>query len=341
MLFRDQNGETLEARWGIFRGLIVPDSPDGPLEKVCPNENCERRLPQTAGVYDSMMIGLVGARATGKSHYVAALVEELSSSVSARFNCALMALDGETQRRYDHEFYSRLYLNCQELPPTPPGAAPLLYELRRAPKTRGGRCTGVTLALYDQAGETFEDMDEIAASSPYLDRVSGLILFIDPLQIETVRQIVGSSVRLPPRDPQARPAKIIDNVVSVLRKHGQVTEGRQFSTPVAMTFTKADVLRDAGLIPDDAAWSDDSMIHDGSYDQELHKATSGIFGQLLLKWAPAAFQGIEVNFEDRAFFGVSATGCASDDQGVYPRIAPWRVEEPVLWLLSRLGVIPG
>jgi len=47
---------------------------------------------------------------------------------------------------------------------------------------------------------------------------------------------------------------------------------------------------------------------------------------------------IVVNFQDYAFFGVSATGCAAVN-GEYPRVDPIRVEDPLLWLLYRLGVI--
>ena len=42
-----------------------------------------------------------------------------------------------------------------------------------------------------------------------------------------------------------------------------------------------------------------------------------------------------------AFFGVSATGCASNKTThLYPFVSPWRVEDPLMWLLAELGVIP-
>lgn len=342
ILFRDQMGDLHPARWSAFKGLQPPKGVSGTLQKVCPNENCRRDLPPTAGVYDSMMLGLVGARASGKSHYVAALVEELSARVGARFNSSLMALDWETQQRYDNEFYRRLYLNSQEIPPSSQDDPPLLYELRMAPTGSRGRWRGVTLALYDRAGEAFERMNDIAEKSPYLERVRGLVLFVDPLQVPRVREIVGNSAKLPPDDDlSGRPSNIVANVVSVVRSRGLLNDQRPFQTPVAVTFTKCDVLQNAGLIRRDSQWHDRNRYHDGSYDRQLHEDISGVFGSLMQEWAPAAHQSIAVNFADYAFFGVSATGCASDDQGNYPHVSPWRVEEPVLWLLWKLGIISG
>jgi hypothetical protein len=50
---------------------------------------------------------------------------------------------------------------------------------------------------------------------------------------------------------------------------------------------------------------------------------------------------VRLGFRTHAFFGVSATGCEIDPATRrYPQVLPWRVEEPLLWLLATFGVIP-
>jgi len=65
-----------------------------------------------------------------------------------------------------------------------------------------------------------------------------------------------------------------------------------------------------------------------------------MMGEYVQRWSEPAYRIIRQKFSRFAFFGVSATGCASDgDTGRYRFVAPWRVEDPVLWLLAELGVI--
>jgi hypothetical protein len=327
MCYRDDLGNIYQKR---------PRRVDGVLDKVCPE--CDQNLPLTSGRFPSMLVGLVGARGSGKSTYVGALVHQIRHAVGARFGCTLQALDTATQNRYHSEFSLQLWEQQQEIPPTSDNAAPLLYEMRfHGRDTRRAR-GAVTLALYDTAGEAFEQMSDIAMRTPYLDRVSGLVLLIDPLQADEIRDQVMARASLPEQDVERRPLRLVENVASVLRQRGLMHGPRQFQTPVAVTVSKADVLTNLGLVRADEAWNDRDLIHDGSYDPRLHRELSEMWEQRVLEWAPRAHNAIKVNFAETAFFGVTATGCSSDENRRYPEVSPWRVEEPLLWLLHRLGV---
>lgn len=327
-------------RYRDDRGTLYDRPPrrvDGAVDKVCPH--CGRTLPLTSGDFPSILIGLAGGRASGKSTYVGTLVHQIRNEVGARFGCTLQALDTETQRRYETEFALPLWEHGHEVQETALNASPLLYEMRFL--GAGGSSTArgaVTLAFYDTAGEAFEQMRDISTRTPYLDRVGGLILFIDPLQAPEVREQVTDTGRLPPLVPESRPSRVVTNIASVLRQRGLLEDGRPFRTPVAVTLTKSDVLRDIGLIEPQNRWLDRGEIHDGVFDPELHEGLKQMWEERIRKWAPAAHQAVSVNFQHYAFFGVSATGCSPDEFGNYPEIAPWRVEEPLLWLLWKLGL---
>ncbi len=340
VLYRDPEaqGEPELGRWSRLRGLRPPPTLRAGAEKICPS--CRRRLPRTAGSQPSLLIGLVGGMESGKSHYVATLVHQLRHEVALRFNFALVALDQSTMDRYRSEFYEPLFEHRSQIDKTQATAAPLLYELSIAPRDgRERRLRSVTLALYDTAGDFFESMQDVATNTPYLRRVAGLVLLVDPLQIAEVRDHVGSAAALPQEHPRGRPMHVIQTVMNELTKSPTAQPGARFETPLAVTATKCDVLRDVGLIPGNCAWSDETAVHDGTYDRRLHDAINGLFAERIRRWVPDAHQTVAVRFADYAFFGISATGCSPGEDRRYDYVAPWRVEEPLLWLLWRLGVL--
>jgi hypothetical protein len=309
-------------------------------DKICPNPICRGKLPYTAGEQEDLIIGLIGAKYSGKSHFVATLLERLEGPVGYAFGASLLHIDDETVTRRRQEFQEPLR-NGFELRVTDPYAPPLLYNLTIAQGNHEGN-RSVTLAFCDTAGENFDTQDDVTQKTKYLSCAAGLIFLIDPLQTREVRQALPSTVRLPPLEEMAEPNVILGRVIPELTKRGliNISKNRKLTTPVAVAFTKCDILRDAGLIDSHCLWNQD-IHHEGYYDLSLHNDVNGMFSEYVRQWSPAAWNTISTHFADFAFFGLTATGCSSDQNGRYPRIAPWRVEDPLLWLLYRLGVIPG
>jgi hypothetical protein len=196
------------------------------------------------------------------------------------------------------------------------------------------------LALCDTAGENFNTQDDVTQKTKYLACASGLLFLLDPLQTVPVRQSLPSTVKLPQIDAMADPQVVLGRVVAELQNRGLIdTSGhRKLTIPVAIVLTKCDILRDNRLIDFRCLWNQD-VHHEGAYDLSLHNDMNGMFSELVKEWSRPAWNIIQTRFARVAFFGVTATGCSSDAQGRYPKIAPWRVEDPLLWLLHQLGVI--
>jgi hypothetical protein len=307
-------------------------------DKVCPR--CEGRLPYQAGEQPDVIIGLVGAKFSGKSHFVASLLDRLEGPVGKAFDASLLHIDDTTVTRRMREFQEPLR-NSLELPVTDPDAPPLLYSFTVRGNRGGAR--HVTLVLCDTAGENFDRQDDVTERTKFLSCASGLIFLVDPLQTTPVRQVLPTTVKFPRQ--MTAPNVILGRVVQELTKRGLIKVAsrgrwRKLATPVAVAFAKCDTLRDAGLIDPHCLWSQD-IHHERHYDLSLHHDVHGLFSEYMQQWDLAAWNTIRTHFATFAFFGVSATGCASDEKGRYARIAPWRVEDPLLWLLYQLGVIPG
>lgn len=345
--FRDSKGNVYPPHRSLFARFqrlprMFAHGPNGEklLDKVCPR--CEGRLPYTAGEQTDVIIGLVGAKFSGKSHFVAALLDRLEGPVGQAFDASLMHIDDTTVTRRTREFQEPL-CNGLELPVTDPDAPPLLYNFTVTGQGHHGGYRHVTLVLCDTAGENFDKQDDITERTKYLSCASGLIFVVDPLQTTPVRQALPATGKLP--NQMTTPNVILGRVVQELTRRGLIDvdsrgRKRKLATPVAIAFAKCDTLRDAYVIDPHCLWSQD-IRHAGCYDLSLHNDVNGMFSEYMHQWDLAAWNTIRTHFDNFAFFGVSATGCASDEKGRYARIAPWRVEDPLLWLLYQLGVIPG
>ncbi|MEM7013296.1 MAG: hypothetical protein AAF585_17630, partial [Verrucomicrobiota bacterium] len=306
--------------------------------RICPLPDCGRELPVTAGSQPNLIIGLVGAKFSGKTHYITSLIHRLGE-IAVDFDASLVHQGDATQDRYE-DMREQLFDLREELAVTTGAPPPLVYDLQiggslwNTPLDRSA-----TLALYDTAGENLDSASEAERMVQYLRVASGLIFLIDPLQIQRVRdripnppKIAGGDIGF--TDPQV----IIGNVLDLLEKNGALNAGERLQLPVAVVLAKSDALRDQGLMPETRIWNS-KRGHRLALDQTLINDVSGMFGEFLQRYAPDAYATIVQRFPNHAFFGVSATGCAPDEDG-FPFIAPWRVEDPLLWLMGQLQLIP-
>jgi Double-GTPase 2 len=343
--FRDSTGKVYAPHRPLLARLqrVPPMFANGPhgeqlFDKVCPR--CGGSLPYTAGEQTDVIIGLVGAKFSGKSHFVATLLDRLEGPVGRAFDASLLHVDDATVTRRTREFQEPLRHGL-ELPVTDPDAPPLLYNFT-VQGNRGGY-RHVTLVLCDTAGENFDKQDDVTERTRFLSCASGLIFLVDPLQTTPVRQVLPTTVKFPQQ--MTAPNVILGRVVQELTKRGSIDVAsrgrkRKLAMPVAAAFTKCDTLRDTCVIDPHCLWSQD-IHHEGRYDLSLHHDVHGMFSEYMNQWDLAVWNTIRTHFATFAFFGVSATGCSSDEKGRYARIAPWRVEDPLLWLLYQLGIIPG
>lgn len=350
MLFGSYEGDPpvrgLYTWWDRLRGR-PPRQPTGSCgqrlhRKLCPcSPRAPHDLPFSAGLQESLLVGLIGAKSSGKSHYIASLVDRFQNHVAADFSAAMIPCTDDTPKRYQREFHAPLFDKRAALPMTIGQSPPLVYDLTfDGSLWHDSLARSVTLALYDTAGEAFGDAAEVRRVVRYLRAAAGIIVLIDPLQIPEVRQALARSVPLPERSPNGEPNQILGNILGVL-ENGKVLESTEsLSIPVAVALAKCDVLRDAGLIESNRLWNLDRR-HVAAFDRQLHDDTSGMMGEWVHRWSRAAYSTLAQRFSRVAFFGVSATGCSLDQRSNrYPFVSPWRVEDPLLWLLAELGVVP-
>ena len=124
------------------------------VTKICPK--CGAELPLNIGTAKSYPIAVIGAKETGKSNYVAVLINQLKNEIGRAFNCALMACGDKTLNRYRTEFYEPLYRKKTCVRGSDAGDVdPLIYSLifqRKGKLFRKAVNDAVSLTFFDTAG---------------------------------------------------------------------------------------------------------------------------------------------------------------------------------------------
>jgi GTPase SAR1 family protein len=331
-----------ESRWGRGPQAAVCVCGMKSAKQVCPH--CHNELPSQFGSTEVKTIALIGAKESGKSHYIAVLINELNNRVGQNFNASLNALDERTIQRYKQDFRRYIYDKRETIPGTVSARAKINYPLayrfslqqRKLPFVNSLHVS--SLVFFDTAGEDLDHIDVMSTETKYLANSDGIIFLLDPLQIPAVRNLIGSSVPLPSENTE--PQEIIGRAANLIRQSRRLSPSAKIKTPVALAFSKLDAMRslfEAGSPVQRAS------KHDGAFDLTDAQQVSDNMRAYLSQWVGAGFDMfLKHNFETFSYFGLSALGSPPDEHGRLPiGVAPFRVEDPLLWILNQLKIIPG
>jgi GTPase SAR1 family protein len=350
--------KTLEDRTGVARQLGPVFQADGrkasavhevcrdtTTNRVCPV--CHSRLPVQFGMVSSRMIAMVGARASGKTVYMTVLLHELRHRVGERFGAAIMGADDETRKRFVDTYEEPLYEGALPAPTSRAAAqqsglvAPLVFRFSAATGGRRPNRAGHTLlSFFDTAGEDFNERESLEVNTRYLRTADGILLLLDPTQMPGARTSVTAgfahSADQGPR-PES-PVNILSRVTEILLA-GQRGTGK-ISKPIAAVFTKLDAvwhsLEQASPLRDHPPEGPQFDVTDClNVHEEIR--------DLLREWDGGEISAIlDTHYSRFRFFGVSALGHppTAANKVAPTGIQPYRIADPLLWMLSEFGAIP-
>lgn len=322
---------------------------------ICPH--CHAQLPVHYGKIDTRMIAMIGAKFSGKSVYTTVLMHELVHRVGRRFDAAVVGADERTRREFGREerdLYTEGVLPRTTQPANAgeQGRQPFVFKFALGERKRFRSTLRHTVfSFFDTAGEDLETPRGVEQNVGYLSSAHGIIVLLDPLTVPGLVQSLGLDPSVLPDKSQQEsargdsPINILTRITEVLQKLPEVGPNRMISVPVAIAFSKVDALWDA--LPEDsllrqpapaAPWfpEQDSLAVHEYVRALLHEWEGGQIDQLLDK-----------HYRTYRYFGLSALGAVppvKEPGQARQRVAksgiqPHRVEDPFLWLLSRLKVI--
>jgi len=307
----------------------------------CPH--CGYNLPPNIERVQNLNIAVVGDTYSGKTHYIAALIHQIQrgdlqrADRFARIDC----LTQEVEEKYKQEVMDPLFRDKQMPDSTQPAfdteRKPLIYEMVISPSPEHPT-RHVNLLLYDVSGEDLAQKARLMQFSRYVLNASAIIFLADPASMPEIFK------QLPPfLQPSVKTGRtssgVLNSIVPLLERYRGLTSGSRLSSmPIAVTLSKADLLKQLTPIQNPF-----TFLSRPTYNGTINLREIDIIDRevknLLLEYGENALLQATSNLSCLKFFAASATGYAPDKHGQYPAVEPNRCLDPVIWILHRLGIL--
>jgi len=310
--------------------------------RICPH--CHMELPQATGHYKNHIFAVIGAKDSGKSHYIAVLIDQIRKRVGPTMRLLLSAENDFTRERYKKDFYDPLFKNAETIRGTISALSdqkvslPMIYEIRLVkdkPFKKNVVTKYMTIVFFDTAGEDLEKENVMSTVNKYIYRSNGIILLIDPLQLGIVRSRLPKDTPLPGKYTET--VDILERTTALIKNGQNLKETEKIKTPLAISFSKFDAVLS---LVDPQFQLHRVGNHVGGFDMCDFEAVNSEMMSLLDQWnGQDIIQQAQTRYSRHAFFGLSSLGCNPDETHKVPQVVPKRVEDPFLWLLAENGII--
>ncbi|MFI7706693.1 hypothetical protein [Nonomuraea sp. NPDC049480] len=325
------------------RRAVCPHCSRETAWRVCPS--CHSRLPAEYCANPGKIVALVGAKHAGKSTYIAVLIHELMNRVGEELDASLVPCDDRTIERYKTDFARPLYGDHKLLPMTQSSGTvprdPLVYLFTRTVRGRlRSRTTSLTLVLFDTAGEDLRQREMSELHLRYLNAADAVIFLLDPLELPGAQAALTGAAKerggTLANDLMSDQLDVVVRVTELLRK----SDKGRLAIPAAVALSKIDELRES--------MERQSALHRtrdpiGALDLDDREAVDEQVRALLHQWQAGMIDRyLSQHYHDYALFGLSALGAVPDGETVARSgIRPYRIEDPLLWLLYRFKMLDG
>ncbi|WP_442240375.1 TRAFAC clade GTPase domain-containing protein [Rhodococcus sp. TAF43] len=329
--------------WEPPPGATCPGCSDE-LADACPA--CHYPLPTGWRQAESTCIAMAGARATGKSLFIAVLIKQLEQ-LAGQLGTSIDPATPATQASYQTVYEKPLYEERGLMLPTPAAGQPSSYQREPLIFSLGTWASNRHyLVLRDVAGEDLERVEH--GRLQYLEffaHADAVFFMFDPLRVQEIRDQL--------QDLVPSQGELGGDPKTVLSKLLMVLGAR--SPKVAMILSKFDAVQALRGVDGSewshimsnpgAAFSRDPSMTTTRYDDEdgrlLHHEVRSLLEKLhagpIVKAIENAGNGTQIQHR---FFAVSALGESPVGEKLHTRgIAPFRCVDPLRWVLSQKDVL--
>lgn len=334
---------------------------------ACPR--CRLKIPLTVIDEKNFYFSLVGAPSSGKSYYLATLLNILRRTFANNFACSLLDVDPELNRvldSYEETIFhaSRRsevavlpktqqtgddFVNVVELENIPVHLPkPFVYELKHLSSSEGKE--DCNIIFYDNAGEQFEPGADNMSNpgTRHLACSDGIIFIFDPLNDAIMRS------KCNPDEPQLQTdkhvyeqSKLLSEMIARIRRHRNLGTETKCGIPLVIAAGKFDAWKDLLDLPLEKYEMLERLP--GKLSALWRKNTvmdvSFALRELMLKYTPELVHTAEGFFDNVIFVPFSSFGCLASSSnsgqiGVVPEnVKPVWAEEPFFALLAENDLI--
>lgn len=303
---------------------------------------CGTKLPADILDYSKYLrFSILGITGAGKTNFLTTMLHELRHTPNSPL--AIGPMDPETLAAFQ-ENDRAIYENRQPTAATPPGMPPRpqQWRLRDRTKATATSIPSYSLTVFDGAGEDCEHVDPVI--SRYISGSKVLVILIDPLALPGVKSTIPQDIlnwsTSADHDSDAS-ASMVDGLANYIRQSCNISPGKLIDRDVAVVFTKIDAVKDS------FGYSTVMQPSPHLGQKAFVKADSDAVDAEIRDWLESRGENsflaaIETNFrrDKIRFFGVSSFGQPPTGSAQLGKVMPHRVLDPLMWMLSREGIIP-
>lgn len=325
---------------------------------VCPH--CFNWLPTEMIENGAEIISVIGSPSSGKTNYIVALIHQLRKygyKMDLQVSPTQIYRDGhkdESTQNLFKKFETQLFKDKTVLMKTPKNKTeiPWIFHLHQQSTNKS-----IYLVFYDTAGENFQE--NLKNSVKYLKESSAVIVILDILSVDLIKRILKKKGF---DEFAGKPSSPFQDIQDAL---ANFDDDKLLDKPFAFTFSKFDAVidntEDLDFNADEFVTAgrkrDSSYIKTGTVDlkkidsisQTIEEALEdewdeGDFCHFAQKWSSK--KNLSLPRKDRnpndpdnnyKFFGVSAFGNMPDEGDTLEEVEPYRVMDPLMWVLHKLG----
>lgn len=297
--------------------------------RVCPY--CHNPLPFGFGKHPVKNISIIGVTQAGKTVYISQLLKGMATYAAKSGLSAFYTSDRAANFIEANPVKKGVPLPNSNLPNNL--SQPMFFDLVQ---NIGNTVKTDTIVLYDIAGENCQDANAMIQFSRFVKHADGLILLIDPKQLNFIANADIEKI--------AEPRIVLQTLHNVLVERSN----QKSHMPLAICISKSDQCFD--ILPETAQDAIPNPVFnefgevprefDGKTFNQLSQPLTSLLNQNAFDFC-TDLRNRYINFN---FFAVSAIGCdcPKDEHGVSrPSMdpEPRRIEEPILWLFKQFGFI--
>lgn len=318
--------------------------------RACPYCN---QLMHEDDIHRSVNIAIVGDSYTGKTHYIAVLIDQLQKGMlmqGKHGSASIVSLSTQTDQIYKDDYHDPILRDKKEAKGTSRGRydangqpiikPPLTYQLTIRDNTTGF-VRSVNLILYDIAGADIADQTSLVQFGEHILRADAILYFADPMTMDFVRNHLPSHLQPDMTKVSARtPHTVLQNMMKRFEEYKRIPPGGDVDIPTAIILSKSDLLRFTIPVPQHQYVSFfQKVVYDGTAHQKDFLQVNQDVQTCLEFYNERALLNEGARFTNVNFFAIAATGNPADSNGEYTSIDPLRCLDPFIWALSQLDCI--
>lgn len=321
---------------GMVSHVKIKDGSGGTdcYKRVCPS--CHNPLPESYGKYPINYTTIIGIRGSGKTVYLAQLINNLQL-YTYKVGLA-QSIIGDSSKYFAKK--NKIIAN-KKLPDSTPKESfqqPLFYNLTKS--TGEGTNRIETFVLYDVPGEIFEeDGGVINNYAKFIEHSNAFIFLVDPYQFAMV---VGGDGHAILKDA---PATALDKIHSIINKGDM---GQKCNVPIAVCISKIDDhnIKELFDIQLNNLLSEDLEVIKGAkglpapiFNAKQYNLYGKKLEQFVIDYGGILATSLDAGYNNYNYFAFTALGCEVEENVPKGPIVTKHIEDPLLWIFYKLKYI--